>query len=206
MLPALAADLQVGLGQAALLATAYALPYALMQLVFGPLGDGLGKARMIRIAVTVLTIGLALSALAPGFMSLMAARALSGAFGGGIIPLSIAAIGDRVAMAERQPALSRFLLATILGQMAGGTVSAALADAIGWRWTLGLYAVPAALASAAALRWLRERPHAPPRRAPSLANALHRYRNILRLARALRVYLTVCCEGALMYGLFPFLV
>ena len=205
MLPILAEDLRVSIGQAALLASAYATPYSLMQLVLGPVGDSLGKTWMIRVALSILTTGLALSALAPGFSSLMAARMLSGAFAGGIIPVSMALIGDRVPLAERQPALSRFLLATILGQIAGGAATGVFVEAVGWRWTLGFYAVLAAAATATALLRLRERPDAPPPRRPSLLGGLRQYGTILRTSRARRVYLAVACEGALVFGLFPYL-
>jgi predicted MFS family arabinose efflux permease len=70
---------------------------------------------------------------------------------------------------------------------------------------LGLYAIPAALAAAAAAAWLRERPGAPPA-LPSPAAAFRRYAEILRLPRARRVYLAIACEGVLMYGLFPYVV
>ncbi|MBP0652223.1 MFS transporter, partial [Mycobacterium tuberculosis] len=49
--PLLARDLGVPASELALLATAYALPYALFQLVLGPIGDRLGKLRVVRVAV-----------------------------------------------------------------------------------------------------------------------------------------------------------
>ena len=47
MLPVVAADLQVTLARAALLASAYSFPYALMQVVLGPAADAVGKVKLI---------------------------------------------------------------------------------------------------------------------------------------------------------------
>ncbi|MEX0758143.1 MAG: MFS transporter, partial [Tistlia sp.] len=119
MLTLIGADLGVSLREAALLASAYTLPYALMQVVLGPVGDALGKSRLVRLALAVAAVGLALSAVAPSYETVMAARVLAGAFAGGIIPTSMALIGDRVPYGVRQIAISRFLLAVILGQVCG---------------------------------------------------------------------------------------
>ena len=63
LLPVLALDLDITLREAALLASAYTLPYAIMQLVLGPVGDAIGKTRLIRISLTVLTVaGIAVGA------------------------------------------------------------------------------------------------------------------------------------------------
>ena len=155
LLPVLALDLDVTLREAALLASAYTLPYAIMQLVLGPVGDAIGKTRLIRISLTVLTVALALSAIAPGYGTVLAARALAGAFAGGIIPASMALIGDRVAYAERQFSISRFLVAVISGQLAGSAISGALAEVAGWRAVFGVSAVVAGLALIMAMVFLK---------------------------------------------------
>ena len=86
LLPVLALDLDVTLREAALLASAYTLPYAIMQLSWVRSATPSARRRLIRISLTVLTVALALSALAPSYGTVLAARALAGAFAGGIIP------------------------------------------------------------------------------------------------------------------------
>ncbi len=78
MLTIIAADLDVSVRQAALLASAYTLPYALMQIVLGPVGDAIGKSRLVRLALVILSIGLALSAIAPSYGTVMAGRISGG--------------------------------------------------------------------------------------------------------------------------------
>jgi len=202
MLTIIAADLDVTVRQAALLASAYTLPYALMQVVLGPVGDAIGKSRLVRLALAVLTVGLALSAIAPSYATVMAGRILAGAFAGGIIPASMALIGDRVAYEERQIAISRFLLAVILGQMSGSVVAGMMAEAFGWRAVFGLAAGLTALICAAALIGLRGEVEA---RSPlSVADAKRRYATVLSNPASLFVFATVAGEGLLIFGIFPF--
>src|SRR4051794_22147463 len=201
LLPVLAIDLNVTLREAALLASAYTLPYAVMQLVLGPVGDAIGKSRLIRISLTVLTVALTLSALAPSYGTVLAARALAGAFAGGIIPASMALIGDRVPYAERQFSISRFLVAGISGQLSGSAISGALAEVAGWRAVFGVSAVVAGAALIMAMVFLKGEDA---RGELSLAGAIARYRTVLQNPRSLLVFATVLGEGILIFGVFPF--
>jgi MFS transporter, DHA1 family, inner membrane transport protein len=201
LLPVLAADLDVTLREAALLASAYTLPYAVMQLVLGPVGDAIGKARLIRLSLTILSIGLALSAMAPSYGTVLAARALAGAFAGGIIPAAMALIGDRVPYAERQFSISRFLVAVISGQLSGSAVSGALAEAVGWRAVFGVSAVVAVIALVGAILFLKG---GTARTELSLSGALNRHRAVLANPASLLVFGTVAGEGILIFGVFPF--
>ena len=118
---------------AAMLNTAYALPYALAQPFLGPLGDRFGKQRCIQVCVAGLALMLALGAFADSFVLLFASRVFAGIFAGGLIPLVLAGLGDSYAMSERQVALGRMLFAIISGQMLGSVVSGFANVAFGWR-------------------------------------------------------------------------
>lgn len=202
MLTVIAADLGVGVTEAALLSSAYTLPYAAMQLILGPVGDAIGKTRLIRLSLVVLTCGVALSAVAPGYYGVLAARVLAGAFAGGIIPAAMALIGDRVVYTERQFAISRFLLAVILGQMSGSAVAGALSEMAGWRAVFGLAAATTGLIALIAILVLRGEPEA--RHPLSLADARRRYASVLANPVSVWVFATVAAEGMLFFGVFPF--
>ncbi|SMF07882.1 Predicted arabinose efflux permease, MFS family [Tistlia consotensis] len=202
MLGLVAGDLGVTLQQAALLSSAYTLPYALMQVVLGPVGDAIGKALLIRIALAVLTVGLALSAVAPTYGTVMAARILAGGFAGGIIPGAMALIGDRVPWSGRQVAISRFLIAVILGQVCGSAAGGPVAELLGWRAVFGLSAGLTALVCAATLLGLRGQ--GGPRARLSFADARSRYVSVLANPVSLAVFATVALEGFLVLGAFPF--
>jgi MFS transporter, DHA1 family, inner membrane transport protein len=204
ILPVIAADLRITLWDAALLVTAYSIPYALMQLVLGPVGDAVGKSRLIRLSMIVFTGGLAFSALAPGYMSLLAGRAVSGAFAGGIVPVAMALIGDRIPFDRRQVAISRFLIATISGQMVGAAVAGAVVGLAGWRVVFGAFALVAALCSVPVLIFLRGQDES--RRTPTLRGAISGYRAVFNNPNSRVVFATVAGEGMLVLGVLPFLV
>lgn len=203
LLPLMAADLGVTIGEAALLVSAFTLPYSLMQLVLGPTGDAVGKARLIRACVVGLCLALAVAAVTPGYGPLAAVRAVGGGFAGGLIPVSLALIGDRVPFERRQVAISRFLLLVIMGQLAGSAGSGLLGDLVGWRGVYGLTAAIAALVAALAL--LRLPADATPPTRPTLRDAVRRYRGIAANPRSRAVLLVVGVEGMLFFGLMPFL-
>lgn len=204
MLPLLAGDLGVTLHHAALLVTAYSIPYAAMQLVLGPVGDAVGKSRLIRLSIVIFTSGLALSAIAPGYGSLLAGRMISGGFAGGLIPVAMALIGDRVPYERRQVAISRFLMATISGQMLGAAIAGALADIAGWRAVFGVLTAVAGICGLPVVLFLKG--HGEARTAPTLRGAIANYRSVLRNPLSLIVFGTVFCEGMLILGVFPFIV
>lgn len=202
MLPALAADFGVTMHEAALLASAYAFPYAIMQLVLGPMGDAVGKSRLIGFAVMVLASALAISAVAPNFTVALLGRALAGTFAGGIVPVAMALTGDRVASADRQVAISRIMVATIMGQIVGAASSGLFAAFLNWRVVFLISAGVAALA------WLLIRLYLPSageeRRKFTFSHVFWSYRAVLGNKSSALAFTAVASDGALFFGLFPF--
>lgn len=200
MLNILAADLRVSVQDVALLASAFTLPYAAMQLVFGPLGDAVGKVRLIRLNLLLLCVGLIASALATDHSTLMAARIFAGSFAGGIIPVTLAAVGDRVPFSGRPLALSRLLLAVVCGQLMGSTASGFIAEWVGWREVFWTGAVVAALATFAVFFGIKEGRSS---EGLSVRSAAARYSIVFRNPLSLKVYIVVAFEGGLIFGAFP---
>ena len=147
MLPVLAGDLGISFHDAALLITVYSVPYAATLLLLGPAADAIGKGRLIHLCLAGFALSLVVSAAAPGYWWLFWSRATAGAFAGGLIPVALALIGDRVPFADRQLAISRFLLVTIVGQMSGAIVTGTLAELVGWRAIFTLLALVAVAAT-----------------------------------------------------------
>lgn len=202
--PTMAAQLQRSVDDIALLATGFSLAYAFGQPILGALGDAFGKARLVSICAAILGLASILCALAPGYGELVAARLLAGIAAGGIIPLAMASIGDRVGIADRQVAIARFLIATISGQISGAALSGLLQAAIGWRGVFLLAAGLALIAAGAAclMLWRGERGASERFDAGMMARC---YRDVLSNPRAPRLCAVVAIEGGLVFGLFPFL-
>lgn len=204
ILPAIARDLGVATESIAFIATAFALPYALSQPFLGPVGDALGKRRIIAVATLLTGLSLVACALAPSLGFLFLFRALAGAAAGGIYPLVIATFGDRVPMAQRQVALSRLLAFSTTGQIAGGVISGLVHGMVDWRGILSGGAAAVLAMGFVLLRDIRAEPDPPPGRLDAAA-AARRYAGIVRQPMARRVYAAVAAEGLLVFGLFPYL-
>jgi len=185
----------------ALLSAAFALPYAFIQPILGPIGDALGKERVMKAALSMLFLALAGCYFASNATTLFVLRIIAGAAAGGAVPLSIALIGDRVEMAKRQVALSRYLVAVIVGQLAGSSFAGLLAEMIGWRGVFALSTIMMALALTATVIGFR---NAKAGGKFDLGNAIRRYRDILSNRRALFLFGSVFVEATAIFGIFPY--
>ena len=188
---------------AAMLNTAYALPYAFAQPFLGPIGDRFGKPRCIQVCVTGLAAMLLLGVFASSFPLLMATRILAGIFAGGLIPLVLAGLGDAYDMSERQVVIGRMLFAIIAGQMLGSVVSGLANDAFGWHSSL--IAAAGVGVVAAGVAWLGMPRGASAGATRSSSSAMALYGRVFANPKAIWLYGCVMVEGAAFYGLFPFM-
>ncbi len=199
----LARDLGADAARVALLGSAFALPFALIQPILGPVGDALGKRRVMTVAIGLLTLLLVACSTARDLDTLMVLRGLTGLAAGGLMPLAIALLADTAPPEGRQVALSRLVAFAIAGQIAGGSFAGLLEPAIGWRGVMLAASAVAALGFASLLLGGRRLTPEPRRRfdpAGAVAGYLHLYR--LHAARVL--YISVAIEGALVFGSFPY--
>jgi MFS transporter, YNFM family, putative membrane transport protein len=188
----------------ALISSVFTLSYAAGQPFLGPIADALGKARIIAICLAMLALTNLVAGLAPDYTPLAIARGLSGVFAGGVIPIAMAAIGDRVDMAHRQVALSRFLAAMTFGQIAGSVLSGVIGTWVGWRWSFAFAGTVAGLASLTVALMLKPTPGARRDRL-NFGVAVARYRDVLRNPRALPLFGLVIVEGMCLFGVFPYI-
>lgn len=203
MLPVIAADLSVSLRDAFLLSSAFAMPMAAMQLVLGPTADALGKVRVIRTCLAILVIGTVLSALATSYGLLLAARLLTGAAAGGIIPMTMALMADMVPPQGRQAAFGRVMSAATAAQVIGTALAGAIVGTLGWRFTYGVMASVAALAVLGAFRFI-ERDVTQPRRI-SARRAAYDYGRLYGSPGSKLIAGISICNGVMIVGLFPLL-
>jgi MFS transporter, DHA1 family, inner membrane transport protein len=203
VIPLVAADLAVSTATAALLSTAFALPYALTQPILGPIADMVGKTRFMTGCLVVLTAACTVGAFAPTFALVLAARVVSGIVAGGVFPIAMAVIGDRVAIAERQVAIGRLLAAAMIGNLLGASLSGVVGDVVGWRGVfvgMGLFALLATVTGVVGFRGTgRERPAR-----LDLAAIPASYRTIFANPRAKICFAAVFLEGVFVFGLFPY--
>lgn len=204
LIPRLARDFQLTTGQAGSAVIVFAIAYGLMQLVFGPLADRFGKARMVTIAVGGCAVLALASAAAPGFDTLLLARVAWGMAAAGIIPLAIAWIGDAVPFEERQATLARLLLGTLSGMMAGQLAGGIFADAAwGWRGAFITLACGFAVVAVLLVRHLRAVTSVAP--TTTGGHFLEGLRLVITTPWARRVLATALAEGVLLLGVAAYL-
>lgn len=201
LLPVLAADFSVTVGQAARVIFAFAIAYGLFQLCFGPLGDRYGKLRIIAICALACVFGNGMAFVSPSLDWLVAARIVSGACAAGIFPLAMAWIGDNVPYGTRQAALARLVSAGVIGMLAGQWLSGLIAEHVGWRLTFLLIAFLFLVAGGMLIRLLQtESPQEPSGRKGGL-----RFREIIAAPASRWILSVVMLEGAFAFGALAFM-
>ncbi len=203
LLPGVAREFGVLPTTAAVVITMFTLAYGLFQIVHGPLGDRVGKLRVIGVATLIASAASLGCAYAPTLEALAWLRFATGIGAAAIVPLSLAWIGDNTPYEKRQATLGRFLGFVLMGQICGPALGGALAEFVSWRQVFDVMAAVFMAVSAVLLVTdRRSRRHTAP--ATVHAGVLHAYAGVLRDRWVRTVMLTVYLEGALFYGAFAF--
>jgi YNFM family putative membrane transporter len=204
MLPALALEFGGDSASMAPVILLFTLAYGAMQLFWGPLGDRIGKLRVIAWAALAASLGSLACALAPSLPALSVARLLTGACCAGIIPVSIAFVGDAVPIEARQATLARLSTGTLTGMIAGQVLGGLAADTLGWRAGFGLLALVFLAAGLAAHRMQAARPRPSPPGPFSVAALLRGWAEVLGSRWSRLVLAVTAIEGALIFGALAF--
>lgn len=206
LLPRLANDFTITPGVAGQVVISFSVAYGVMQLVFGPLGDRYGKARLMCVALFGCAVTATASALSQGFDMLVWTRMAWGMAAAGVIPLAMAWIGDNVPYAQRQATLARFLTGTLSGMVAGQLAGGLFADtAAGWRGAFFTLAAGFTLVASLLLLHVRRMP-VPPRTNISRAGFPGRgLWSVLQIPWARRVLLAAGAEGIFLLGPMAYL-
>jgi predicted MFS family arabinose efflux permease len=133
LLHIIADEFKASVGSAAVIVSAYTIPYGLFQLVYGLLGDRVGKLKVMTVAMGAFAVGTTMCAFVPNIALLTILRFLTGMAAAAVIPLSLAYIGDNFAYEKRQAAIGRYLSALVLGQILGGSLGGIFGEYVSWR-------------------------------------------------------------------------
>ncbi|MDH5534860.1 MAG: MFS transporter [Betaproteobacteria bacterium] len=201
LLPAIASDFGATVGSVAQTVTAFMLGYGLLQLLYGPLGDRLGKLRVMGFALALCSVATMGCAATGSVAALAALRFLGGMTAGAMVPLSMAHIGDTVPYETRQATIGHYLSATIMGQIVGGSLAGMFAEFFGWRLVFVLFGAAGLIVAARLARIAARTPPPAPRPAGERRPTPF---SLLALPDARIVWGAVFLEGTLVLGVVPY--
>ena len=155
-LPSIHRDLGASIQSLEWTVNAYVLSYAVLLLTGAALGDRWGRKRMFVIGVTLFTAASAAAALAPSMGLLIAARAIQGAGGAIVTPLTLTLLAQAFPVQQRGLALGVWSgisgIAVALGPLVGGAVI----QASSWHWIFWINVPVGLLLAPTAARRLQE--------------------------------------------------
>ena len=198
LMPLIASAFSISLAMAAQLVTAFTLAYGLGSPLVVALLPARAQRTGLLLALAVFVLANGASALAPGFASLLAWRAMAGIGAGVYLALGIAAAAGVSAPQQRGKAIG-----VIMGGMAGGTVlgvplSLLLAQQLGWTAALWLVASLGALALAGLLWQLPVLPEV-------AATSLRRKLALLADGQVLAILLVSLLAAIASLGMYTFI-
>jgi len=179
LIPPVANDLDTTVGLVAIAITAYMVPFAVLQLVSGTIGERLGAGRVVRAGYIGYGAAALGCALAPSIELFIGGRAIMGAANAFLTPLLLAALSETVPPAVLGRSVGTFAAV----QVAGLSLAPALGGALGelsWRLAFGLVAAVSAALALVPLTLSRTRDRE--RRPPSLRALANRWLGLLASA------------------------
>lgn len=149
-LPVIKTSLGASLTDLQWFVNAYTLSFAALLLSMAALGDRIGRRRLFLAGIALFTVASAACALATEPWQLTAARAVQGAAGAAVMPLSLTLLAAEVPARLRNAAVGIWGGISGLGVAVGPVVGGAVTEGLHWTWIfwlnvpVGLVAIPLA--------------------------------------------------------------
>jgi EmrB/QacA subfamily drug resistance transporter len=130
---------------------AYNLSFAVLLIPASALGDRVGRRKLLAIGLGGFALASAACAVAPSVGALIAARAIQGAAGAMITPMSLSLLSAAFAPERRGRAMGIYAGITGLAVLGGPVVGGAVTQGLAWQWVfwinvpIGLAAIPLVL-------------------------------------------------------------
>ena len=195
----LANDLNVSIDTAALTATFYMLTFGLFTILMGPLGDRYGKPLIVFIAALGTSFFSVLCVFSTNIQTLIILRAVNGGFASGILPVSVALIGEISPQQEKQNSIARIMSMMFLGGAVATTIGGALAYFGSWKLVYLVYGVAELVLAIVSYRYLKNIDST-----KRMSNILQLYKSALSNKSLLRILILMFLMGFCVLGSFVY--
>lgn len=156
LLPQVARDLRIDEPTAGHVISAYALGVVIGAPTIAAAAAKLSRRTLLIGLMTMFAVGNALSAIAPSYPMMLAARFLSGLPHGAYFGIAALVAASLVPAGQRTRAVGRIMLGLTVATIVGVPFANALGQIASWRWAFALVAA-LALATAGLVAWLAPR-------------------------------------------------
>jgi len=176
------------------------IPYGVMQPIHGHFSKEYGRIAFLRGLMLGLAVGTFGCAFAPSLLWLCVFRFITGFFAAGMIAVSLASIGDRVAISARHHYVGRFMGIVFLGQAISVGCGGVLAQYVSWRVVFIIFAAISMIVYFMFLRLPRDAPGLPAARVSFVAELV----TTVSARNGAVVYLLAFATGYLLLGVYGF--
>ena len=205
LIPKLSAVFGVSEQRIGLIVPAYMIAYGISILFYGWLSDRVGRIRIILISLLAFVFLTALTAAVQSTSQLVLLRLLTGLGASGVIPMSLALVGDLYPDDQRGKPLG-MLFASMEGGMAlGSTTGVILEPFTGWRMLFLGTAVLAAFVLWFQYTYLDGSVRSSGQEKTSISQAFSGFRSLIFSARGARTYGYVFWNGIFHSGIYTWL-
>jgi len=173
-LPTMQADLALAPGDLTWITNAYLIAFGGLLLLFGRLGDAIGRRRVFVLGIWTFTLASIACGLAPNAVALVGARFVQGVGAAAASSVILAIIATEYPQpAARAKAMSGYMFVSVSGGSLGLFVGGLLTQALSWHWIFWINVPVGALALVLVQRALRrEQPGEPQRGSLDVAGAV----------------------------------
>ncbi|GAN59825.1 MFS transporter [Acetobacter cibinongensis] len=199
LLPQLSAGLGVSIAQAGLLVSGYALGVTIASPVVAVLTNAYSRRYTLLLTMAIFTVGNALSAIAPGYWSLMVARVVTSLSHGTFYGAASVMACQVVPPHQRAKALSLVYIGLTLAMILGVPLGTVVAQVSSWRVAFGL------IAAIGVVAWLSIRVWVPQDKVSGPPVKLYAQLHAMTRPLVVTMMLVSMCTSASMFSLFTYI-